>query len=231
MTNTTYSTHVLEQIKGDFVSGIEQFIINDLESYGNEWYTYLQDVLNHGCVSGTVSSLIYYSDTEKFHDEYEDEIDSRIEEYLENTGEKFSDLVATINFDAWDIAQLKNWKAWFAYEFVASNINRSLEDGEYEDLEEDVATFLDDMIMTNGFEYDEHKQFAIDIFNSVQHIEEDEFVELENDTDCAFVNDANLHSVVEYLLEAGHTMGNIATTPYLTFYYCEELEQYGLIIR
>jgi len=209
MTKTTYSTHVLEQLKGDFTCGIEQFVINDLESYDNDWYTHLQDIINHGCVSGTVSSLIYYNQTIAFHDEHEDEIDDLIEEYLENTGETFADLVATMNFEVFNIDLLKNWKAWFAYEFVASNINRALEDDLYEDLEKDVASFLDNMIMVDGFEYDEHKQIAIDIFESIE--ETDNEIDLENER---MTQDVNLHSLIETLLYNGFSMEDIDQQTY-----------------
>lgn len=231
MTNTTYSTHVLEQIKGDFISGIEQFIINDLESYGDDWYLHLQDIIDHGCISGTVASMIYYSDTNNFHDEYENEIDEIIETYLDDMGEKFSDLATTFNFDGWDISQLKNWKAWFAYECVASNINRALEDGEYEDLEEDVASFLDDMIMTSGFEYEEHKNIAITIFEGAGQLSEEEFSEKLNDESINFIHDVNLCEVVKHFLESGFTMNDIGSSWNISFYFCDDNGFYGAEIQ
>ncbi len=36
---------------------------------------YLQGLLQHGCVSGWVSSLIYYSDTHDFYDRFYPEIE------------------------------------------------------------------------------------------------------------------------------------------------------------
>jgi len=121
------SLEVLEQIKPNFTSEIEQYVIEDLEDQGNEWYTYLQDIINHDCISGMVSSLIYYSDTIEFHDKYETKIDDIINNYLESRGEKFSELARSFNFDAYEIDSLKNWKAWFAFECVASNINSYIE--------------------------------------------------------------------------------------------------------
>ena len=34
----------------------------------------ISDVATHGCSGGTISELIYYDDTAKFHDKHEDEI-------------------------------------------------------------------------------------------------------------------------------------------------------------
>jgi len=121
------SLEVLENLKPKFTSEIEQYVIEDLEDHGNDWYAYLQDIINHGCISGIVSSLIYTNDTIGFHDKYETEIDDIINNYLESRGEKFSELVWSFNFDAYEIDSLKNWKAWFAFECVASNINSYIE--------------------------------------------------------------------------------------------------------
>lgn len=122
------SLETLQQIKPNFTSEIEQYVIEDLEEHGNEWHAYLQDIINHGCISGTVSSLIYYEDTIKFHDTYESDIDEIINNYLESRGEKFSQLAWSFNFKAYELDALKNWKAWFAFECIASNINSYIED-------------------------------------------------------------------------------------------------------
>jgi hypothetical protein len=72
---------------------------------------YLKDVVTHGCQSGIVAGLVYYSDTHQFFDKYYEEILECIEEYEEQSGEK-------------PIFQndLKNWYAWFAYEFMARKV-------------------------------------------------------------------------------------------------------------
>jgi len=202
MTNKTYSTHVLEQIKGDFTGDIEQYLIGDLEGYSDDWYTHLQDIINFGCQGGTVSGLTYYNDTIKFHDDFEDEIDEIIEEFMENTGMIFSQIHS--DFNQPDIDLIKNRKAWLAYEETAQKINNALENGEYEDLEEGVASFLDDMIMVSGFEYDEHKQIAISIFESVEEIDSE--IDLDDDR---ITQDVNLHSLVETLLYNGFSMEDI----------------------
>lgn len=57
--------------------GIELFVINDILDNCNtneEISYYIHNVLNYGCSSGCVSSLIYYSDTDKFFHKYSEEI-------------------------------------------------------------------------------------------------------------------------------------------------------------
>ena len=66
----------LNQIKTDS-EGIKLFVIEDiLESNESnaEISNYIHTVLNYGCSSGCVSSLIYYSDTKEFFTKYSDEI-------------------------------------------------------------------------------------------------------------------------------------------------------------
>lgn len=129
MKNITIET--LELIKKEMYNNQGDTMTNDvidtLEQYGNEWHTYLQNILEHGCISGCVPHLIYFNDTNEYHDKFEAEIDTRIQEYLDSTGENFSELVATFNFDGYDIMQLKNWKAWFAFELACHDVRTELE--------------------------------------------------------------------------------------------------------
>lgn len=76
-----------------------------------EAISYLEDVCNHGCVSGTVSQLIYYADTKKFFIEHIDEIDEMRSEMEDECGEPLK--IGT---------PLYNWLAWFAYEETARKI-------------------------------------------------------------------------------------------------------------
>lgn len=79
--------------------------------------SYLNDVTQHGCISGTVSRLIYYVDTHAFFDKHYDEIQEMINEYQESTG---LDLVPTDD--------LKNFYAWFVYEQTAYTLLNQLTD-------------------------------------------------------------------------------------------------------
>lgn len=59
------------------LEGIELFVIDDILDNGDtdeEISYYIHTVLNYGCASGCVSSLIYYYDTNKFFHKYSEEI-------------------------------------------------------------------------------------------------------------------------------------------------------------
>ena len=48
---------------------------------------FISDVAMHGCISGTVGELIYYSDTCKFYEENKDLIWEIVSDYAEETGQ------------------------------------------------------------------------------------------------------------------------------------------------
>lgn len=76
--------------------------------------TFFNDLLQHGCISGMVSSLIYYTDTHAFYDKHYSEIEELRAEYEESIGEPLQ----THN-------DLKNYLAWFAFEQVAYQLSNS----------------------------------------------------------------------------------------------------------
>ena len=83
---------------------------------------YLQQVIEHGCVSGMVSGLIYYDDTLRFFTNHKEEINNQLTEILESTGYSVSELFG----EKWDDSdplvmetQNQNLLAWFAYEETA----------------------------------------------------------------------------------------------------------------
>ena len=78
---------------------------------------FFENLLQHGCVSGMVSSLIYYADTHSFFDRHYGEI-----EELRLTAE--NELGAAINPGDQD---LKNFYAWFAFEQVALAVASELD--------------------------------------------------------------------------------------------------------
>ena len=69
---------------------------------------FFSDLLQHGCVSGMVSSLVYYSDTHAFFDAHYAAIEDLRDEVEDNLGQSLQ-----INGD------LKNFLAWFAFEETA----------------------------------------------------------------------------------------------------------------
>jgi hypothetical protein len=107
----------LKNIMANTENKIEKLILSDAIEHGEDYAIgYLKDVVTHGCVSGVVSRLIYYSDTHNFFDTYYDEIMQTIEEYETETGEK-------PQYDG----DMKNWYAWFAYEWYARKVLNKLE--------------------------------------------------------------------------------------------------------
>lgn len=83
---------------------IEKYVIGDILEQDNP-IQYIKDVLSHGCISGMVSGLIYYNDTQKFYIDYIDDIEELKEEMEDNLGEPLK--IGT---------PVYNWLAWFGYE-------------------------------------------------------------------------------------------------------------------
>ena len=87
--------------------------LSDIED--DEILSYMRDIIDYGCVSGTVKSLITYKDTEKFFNKYADEI---------------FDLMNEKRDDGWDLNNIefnKNNLAWFAFETIAQEIYYEME--------------------------------------------------------------------------------------------------------
>ena len=94
--------------------------------------TYLQDLTQHGAISGMVGGLIYYHETTRFFNEHRDEILAMLEELKEETGqdekglfgEKWNDWEDLQEEEADDLDPLEdqnnqNLLAWFAVEELA----------------------------------------------------------------------------------------------------------------
>ena len=80
------------------------------------------DLLQYGCQSGMVSHLIYYVDTIKFYETYQEEIDALLVEMIDSTGLPIHDLFG----DKWDKSDPfaretnnQNLLAWFGFEETA----------------------------------------------------------------------------------------------------------------
>ena len=61
------------------------YVIDQWRNYSDKTNIF-KDVLEHGCVSGIVSELIYYSDTLAFYKKYRDEINDLLSETMHSTG-------------------------------------------------------------------------------------------------------------------------------------------------
>jgi len=77
----------------------------------------IKEVVEHGCVNGIISELIYYADTSAFHDAHEDEIWTMVYESAEGQGLTILEFLATLRGGlVGSMYQLKNLLAWFAVE-------------------------------------------------------------------------------------------------------------------
>ena len=99
--------------------GIKSEVANDVLDYydNNENIKgFFEDLLTHGCQSGMIPGLVYYTDTHKFFDKHYEEIEDLRYEYEQDFGEPLK-----ANGD------LKNWFAWFGYEETARKLAEELE--------------------------------------------------------------------------------------------------------
>ena len=102
---------------------IEDVLDDDIEGYSGDTMdeklkARLNEITEHGCQSGTVGSLIYYTDTVQFFNDFYDEIYDMVEsigadsilEMLEQKCEKIDIIMGADT--------VKNYLAWMAYEEV-----------------------------------------------------------------------------------------------------------------
>lgn len=103
--------------------------------------TYLQDLTQHGAISGMVGGLISYYETTQFFNEHRDEILAMLEELKEETGldekglfgDKWNDWEDLQEEEADDLDPLEdqnnqNLLAWFAVEELATQELNELEE-------------------------------------------------------------------------------------------------------
>ena len=110
-----------EEIKNS--NGLRKYCLNHLLEVDNFEY-FISDLFKSGCVSGMISDLIYYEDTIKFFDEFEEEIEDLISENMEMLGIKTRPLfIESLNGSAESITQEKNLLSWFAFEETIRKLN------------------------------------------------------------------------------------------------------------
>ena len=85
----------------------------------------MQEIVNHGCVSGVCSQHIYYADTITFFDKYEDEILSELEDRygVDTLVQLFTEADASLT-------HYKNSVVWLYIEDVCSIVLTTLEEEE-----------------------------------------------------------------------------------------------------
>jgi hypothetical protein len=102
-------------------------IISDSEYYNGNYKERVKarcEDVSHGCSSGVVGSMIYYSDTIAFYKKYKKEILKLLKELCDETGCKPWELLR--DFDEEDLfceeIQNQNLLAWFAYEEINNRL-------------------------------------------------------------------------------------------------------------
>ncbi len=101
---------IVEAEKGTIKGYVAQEALDD-----DDPISFFKDLLNHGCVSGMVSSLVWFNQTHTFYDTYYDEIEELRQEQE-----------ASIGTPIQTKGDLKNFLAWFAYEQEAYRLAQEL---------------------------------------------------------------------------------------------------------
>ena len=96
----------------------------------------MQEIVDHGCISGVCSQHIYYADTISFFDKYEDEIYSELEECfgVDTLVELFTKANAELD-------QYKNDVVWLYIEHVSSIVCITYEEEQFAQ-EELIASYM-----------------------------------------------------------------------------------------
>ena len=106
----------LQTLLEDNQDNITQAVINEALEYDTP-EAFFEDLLQHGCQSWMVSSLIYYKDTHEFYDKHYDEIED-IRCQLWDDG---------IDVNIPQCTDLKNFYAWLSFEQRAYELQNTLE--------------------------------------------------------------------------------------------------------
>lgn len=101
---------------------LEKEVINHLfYRYGdyNDIRVCIEEILEHGCISGCVSSLIYYHDTTKFYEKHKNEINERVYQLFADYG-SYDPSAMFMKWDKQDPLCLEPHNqcilAWFGFE-------------------------------------------------------------------------------------------------------------------
>ena len=114
--NNLLNSMLENTIEGTLKHEVVEILVDELSDIEDDKIlSYMRDIIDYGCVSGTVKSLITYKDTEKFFDKYANEI---------------FDLINEKRDDGWDLNNIdfnKNNLAWWSFEVIVSEIYQELE--------------------------------------------------------------------------------------------------------
>ena len=127
MTNQQFKCLAKAQFKAD---SIEAWLVRLVCSVkGCKAFDKLNDIVQHGCISGCVSELIYYNDTLKFYTRFEEQIWEHITEFRTSTGLTMGQFLDSFSSSLEDPLTFKNNLAWFAVEHTAHKLLHQYLDG------------------------------------------------------------------------------------------------------
>ena len=112
-----FTKKALRELKkvNQFNTKLEKRVINDLLNTGlttEELKDHIKDIVQCGCISGIVSSLVYYSDTTRFFNCYRKEILSMLQDPDKNI---YSEYTYLLDQKKYSVSE-KNYLSWFAYD-------------------------------------------------------------------------------------------------------------------
>ena len=103
--------------EGTLKHDVAETILDQVDGYDNEEILeYVAQIVNYGCASGIVTSLMTYKDTDEFFNNHSNEI----LELLDNDKEEGILDINEIEFN-------KNWLSWYAFERITFDIQYELE--------------------------------------------------------------------------------------------------------
>ena len=82
----------------------------------------LQDIVNHGCVSGCVGEIVYTADCISLYRKYEKSIWDMVEEFRDSTGQTLGQFIDSFCSTIEDEDTLKVYLCWFAVEQIVYQI-------------------------------------------------------------------------------------------------------------
>ena len=104
-------------MEGTLKHEVVEIILDQVDGLDNEEILpAVEEIVDYGCQSGIVSTLITYDDTDKFFNNHADEIFELIEDFKAE---------GIIDMNSFELS--KNNLAWFAFETIAQEIYQEME--------------------------------------------------------------------------------------------------------
>ena len=104
-------------MEGTLKHDVAEIILNQVDDMNNEEILeHVAQIINYGCATGMVSTLMTYKDTDEFFNNHSDEI-------LELLDDDKEEGILDIN----EIEFNKNWLSWYAFERITFDIQYELE--------------------------------------------------------------------------------------------------------